>query len=51
MRLATFADDSRTQLVLTNAGRYRALHGGDLAYLNDDSAITPSGPGGRQRNP
>jgi hypothetical protein len=50
-RLAKFADDSRTQLILTNAGRYWALHGGYLAYLKDDSA-TPSGAGGgRQRNP
>lgn len=49
-RLAKFADDSRTQITLTNAGRYWALHGGYLAYLKDDSA-TPSGGGGRQRNP
>ena len=49
-RLAKFADDGRTQLTLTNAGRYWALHGGYLAFLKDDSA-TPSGGGGRQRNP
>jgi len=49
-RLAKFDDDSRTQLTLTNAGRYWALHGGYLAYLKDDSA-TPSSGGGRQRNP
>ncbi len=49
-RLAKFAEDGRTQLTLTNAGRYWALHGGYLAYLKDDST-TPSGGGGRQRNP
>lgn len=49
-RLAKFADEGRTQLTLTNAGRYWALHGGYLAYLKDDSAAPPGG-GGRQRNP
>jgi hypothetical protein len=48
-RLAKFADEGHTQLTLTNAGRYWALHGGYLAYLKDDGA-TPAG-GGRQRNP
>lgn len=48
-RLAKFADEGRTQLTLTNAGRYWALHGGYLAFLKDDSAA--SGGGGRQRNP
>jgi hypothetical protein len=50
-RLAKFADDSRTQLTLTNAGRYWVLHGGYLAYLKDDSATPSGGGGGRQRNP
>jgi len=50
-RLAKFADDGRTQLTLTNAGRYWALHGGYLAYLKDDSATPSGGGGGRQRNP
>lgn len=49
-RLAKFSDDGRTQLTLTNAGRYWALHGGYLAYLKDDSAASGGG-GGRQRNP
>jgi hypothetical protein len=49
-RLAKFADEGRTLLTLTNAGRYWALHGGYLAYLKDDSAA-PSGGGARQRNP
>jgi hypothetical protein len=49
-RLAKFADDGRTQLTLTNAGRYWALHGGYLAFLKDDSAASGGG-GGRQRNP
>lgn len=48
-RLAKFADEGRTQLTLTNAGRYWALHGGYLGYLKDDSAA-PAG-GARQRNP
>ena len=50
-RLAKFADENRTQLNLTNAGRYWALHGGYLAYLKDDSATPSGGGGGRQRNP
>ncbi len=48
VRLAKYADAGRTQLELTNAGRYWALHGGYLAFLKE----TPPGPGsGRQRDP
>jgi hypothetical protein len=51
-RFAEFADTGRTQIVLTNAGRYWALHGGYFAFLKE----TPPGAGlvggsGRGRNP
>jgi len=47
-RLATFADEGRTQIMPTGAGRYWALHGGYLAFLKEE----PSGRGGgRARNP
>jgi hypothetical protein len=46
-KLAKFADDGRTQVALTNAGRYWALHGGYLAFLKEE----PAGGGGRGRNP
>ena len=46
-RLATFADEGRTQIVATGAGRYWALHGGYLEFLKEE----PAGRGGgRQRN-
>ena len=45
-KLAKFADDGRTQVALTNAGRYWALHGGYLGFLKEE----PAG-GGRARNP
>jgi hypothetical protein len=45
-KLAKFADDGRTEVTLTNAGRYWALHGGYLSFLKEE----PIG-GGRQRNP
>jgi hypothetical protein len=48
-RLAKFDDDGRTALVLTNAGRYWALHGGWLAYLKEEPLAI--GGGGRSRNP
>lgn len=48
-RLAKFDDEGRTTLVLTNAGRYWALHGGWLAYLKEEPLAT--GGGGRGRNP
>jgi hypothetical protein len=48
-RLAKFDDEGRTALVLTNAGRYWALHGGWLAYLKEEPLAM--GGGGRGRNP
>ncbi len=50
-RLAAFSDASRTQLSITNAGRYWALHGGYLGFLKEQPAGTVGGGGGRQRNP
>jgi hypothetical protein len=50
-RLAHFADDGRTQIALTNAGRYWALHGGYLAFLKEFPPGSSGGGGGRQRNP
>lgn len=47
-RLAKFDDDGRTSIVLTNAGRYWALHGGWLAYLKEEPLAVA---GGRGRNP
>ncbi len=47
LRLAKFKDEGRTQIELTNAGRYWAMHGGYLAFLKEEP---PTG-GGRQRNP
>jgi hypothetical protein len=47
-KLAKFADDGRTQVTITNAGRYWALHGGYLGFLKEE----PIGAGGgRGRNP
>jgi hypothetical protein len=48
-RLARFDDEGRTTIILTNAGRYWALHGGWLAYLREEP-LAPGG-GGRSRNP
>lgn len=48
-RLAKFDDEGRTTLVLTNAGRYWALHGGYLAFLKEEPLAV--GGGGRGRNP
>lgn len=48
-RFAKFADEGRTRIEITNAGRYWALHGGFLAYLKEDPAALSRG--GRQRNP
>lgn len=50
-RLAVFADDTRTTVSITNAGRYWALHGGYFAYLKEDPPSSAAGGGGRQRNP
>lgn len=48
-KLAKFADDGRTQIALTNAGRYWALHGGYFAFLKEEPI--GGGGGGRGRNP
>ena len=48
-RLAAFADEGRTQLIATGAGRYWALHGGYLAFLKEEPGR--AGGGGRGRNP
>lgn len=48
-RLATFADEGRTQILPTGAGRYWALHGGYLAFLKEEPS--GRGGGGRARNP
>lgn len=47
-RFAKFADEGRTLVEITNAGRYWALNGGYLAFLKEDPA---GGRGGRGRNP
>ena len=47
-RFAKFADEGRTLIEVTNAGRYWALNGGYLAFLKEDPA---GGRGGRTRNP
>jgi hypothetical protein len=49
-KLARFADEGRTEIALTNAGRYWALSGGFMAFLKEDPQ--PGSPGGgRGRNP
>jgi hypothetical protein len=50
LRLADFADEGRTAVVLTNAGRYWALNGGYMGFLKEPPA-SGAGGGGRQRNP
>lgn len=46
-RLAKYTDDARTQLKLTNAGRYWALHGGWFALLKEEPDRAGGGHGGR----
>ena len=48
-KFAKSADEGRTQLTITNAGRYWANHGGYFAFLRDEPP--PGGGGGRGRNP
>ena len=52
LRLMRFIDEGRTQLALTNPGRYWALNGGYMAFLKEepDRAATARS-GGRGRNP
>ena len=47
LRLARYADEGRTRLAPTNAGRYWALHGGFLAFLKEE----PEKASGRNRSP
>jgi hypothetical protein len=49
-KLARFADEGRTELSLTNAGRYWALSGGFMAFLKEEPPAAGGG-GGRGRNP
>jgi hypothetical protein len=49
-KLAKWADDGRTAISLTNAGRYRAISGGWLAFLREPDGARGGG-GGRERNP
>lgn len=46
MRMAKYVDDARTQIAITNAGRYWAANGGYFAFLKEE----PPSAGGRQRN-
>lgn len=46
-KMARFADDARTRIALTNAGRYWAGHGGFSAFARED----PAGGRGKGRNP
>jgi len=47
-RFARYADEGRTQIELTNAGRYWALNGGFLAFLKEEP---PEQSRGRGRSP
>lgn len=47
-KMARFADEGRTELAITNPGRYWATHGGYLAFLREEPA---GSGGGRGRNP
>jgi hypothetical protein len=49
-KLAKFADEGRTEIAITNAGRYWALNGGFMAFLKEDPP-GGGGGGGRGRNP
>ncbi len=48
LKLAKYADDGRTELSITNAGRYWAMNGGYLAFLKE---APPGGGGGRNQSP
>ena len=50
-KFAKYADEGRTQLIITNAGRYWANHGGYFAFLKEDPPSGSGGRGGRDRNP
>ena len=56
LRLMRFVDDGRTQVSLTNPGRYWALNGGYMAFLREEpdrvAALAGNGGGGgKGRNP
>jgi len=48
LKLARYADEGRTRVEVTNAGRYWAMHGGYFAFLKEEP---PTGRGGSDRNP
>lgn len=48
LKLARYADEGRTRIEITNAGRYWALNGGYLGFLKE---APPGGGGGRGQNP
>lgn len=48
LKLARYADEGRTRIEPTNAGRYWALNGGYMAFLKE---APPGGGGGRNQNP
>jgi hypothetical protein len=47
LKLARFADEGRTRIEVTNAGRYWALNGGYMGFLKE---VPPGGGGGGGRN-
>jgi hypothetical protein len=51
LKLARFADEGRTEITVSNAGRYWAMHGGYLAFLKEEPTGGSGGGGGRSRNP
>jgi hypothetical protein len=46
LRMATYVDEARTQIAITNAGRYWAANGGYFAFLKEE----PPSSRVRQRN-
>lgn len=48
LKLARYADEGRTEIAVTNAGRYWAMNGGYPAFLKE---MPPGGGSGRNRNP
>ena len=51
LRLARYTDDGRTAVAPTNAGRYRALHGGFLAFLTEEPDKAAGGSGTQRWRP
>jgi hypothetical protein len=49
LKLARYADEGRTRIETTNAGRYWALNGGYMGFLKE--APPGGGGGGRNQNP